>query len=154
MNNLRSKAENFKVMYEKFLNGCDSIEKMGLWDLEQNGEMDAYYSHDLVSIIVRLIAADGNITYSEVKYLNDMFGFRYTVEELATIYRDNGDAIDAIFDEGARNGLNLMRSINEKIADAYFDLIVAVCDIIIASDGVIASAEIELARKIKALKNI
>ena len=154
MENLKECAEDFKLMHERFLIGCDSIEEIGAWDLDTYGEMDAYYSHDLVSIIVRLIVADGNITYNEVKYLNDMFGFEYTVEELATIYRDNGDAIDAIFDEGAKNGLNLMRSINEKIADAYFDLIVAVCDIIIASDGVIASAEIELARKIKALKNI
>lgn len=122
---------------------------MGLWNLEENGKMDVYYSADLTSVIIRLIAADGNITRKELEYLNDIFGFKYTVEELTAIYDDCGEAIDTIFDEGAENGLTLMRSINEKLADAYIDLIITICDIVIESDGVIDTAEIELAKQIK-----
>lgn len=149
MEQLKNYSESFKFKFEKFLTGCDSIEEMGLWNLEENGEMDAYYSADLTSVIIRLIAADGNVTQKEVDYLNDIFGFEYTVEELAAIYDDCGEAIDSIFEDGAENGLSLMRSINEKLADAYIDLIVTICDIVIESDGVIDAAEIELAKQIK-----
>ena len=149
MEQLKNYSESFKFKFEKFLTGCDSIEEMGLWNLEENGEMDAYYSADLTSVIIRLIAADGNVTQKEVDYLNDIFGFEYTVEELAAIYDDCEEAIDSIFEDGAENGLSLMRSINEKLADAYIDLIVTICDIVIESDGVIDAAEIELAKQIK-----
>ena len=149
MEQLKNYSESFKFKFEKFLTGCDSIEEMGLWNLEENGEMDAYYSADLTSVIIRLIAADGNVTQKEVDYLNDIFGFEYTVEELAAIYDDCAEAIDSIFEDGAENGLSLMRSINEKLADAYIDLIVTICDIVIESDGVIDAAEIELANQIK-----
>lgn len=146
---LKYYSESFKFKFEKFLIGCDSIEEMGLWSFEENGKMGAFYTADLISIIIRLIAADGNITQKEVDYLNENFGFEYTTEELTAIYEDCSEAIDAMFDEGAKNGLTLMRSINEKLADAYIDLIVTICDIIIESDGVIDAAEIELAKRIK-----
>ena len=58
MENLKECVRSFRLQHEKFLNGCDSIEVTGAWDLENYGEMDAFYSHDLVSIIVRLIASD------------------------------------------------------------------------------------------------
>lgn len=149
MKQLDNYSESFKLNYEKFLTGCDSIEEMGLWDFEKNGEMDAYYSADLTGIIIRLIVADGVVTPKEADYLNDFFGFEYTVEELASIYDDCGEGIDSIFEEGAKSGLALLRSINEKIAAAYADLIVTACDIVIESDGVIDAAEVELAKKIK-----
>lgn len=151
MDELKKYSEGFKLKFEKFLTGCDAIEEMGLWNLDENGEMDVFYSADLTSIIIRLIAADGNVSQREVDYLNDIFGFDYTVEELGLIYRDCGDAIENIFNQGAKNGLNLMRSINEKLAAAYRELIATVCDIVIKSDGVIDNAEVELAEKIKAL---
>lgn len=149
MEKLKYYSESFKLKYEKFLTGCDSIEEMGLWNLEENGEMDVYYSADLTSIIIRLIAADGSITQKEVNYLNDIFGFEYTPEELTVIYEDFAESINNIFEKGAKNGLNLMKSINAKLAGAYVDLIATICDIIIESDGVIDKAEIALAQKIK-----
>jgi len=151
MENLKNYSESFKLKFEKFLNGCDSIEEMGLWNLEENGEMDVYYSADMTSIIIRMIAADGEIDQKEAEYLNDFFGFGYTAEELTSIYNDLGANIDNIFDEEAVNGLNAMRAINDKLAEAYVDLIATACDIIIASDGVIDRAEVELAKRIKAI---
>ena len=146
---LKTYSDSFKLKFEKFLNGCDSIEELGLWNLEENGEMDVYYSADLTRIVIRLIAADGKFTQREVDYLNDFFDFDYTVYELSEIYEECSDAIDNLFNEDAKNGLCLIRSINEKLANAYVDLIHLLCDIVIASDGVISTAEVELAEKIK-----
>lgn len=149
MNQLKNYSEDFKLKFEKFLIGCDSIEEMGLWNLDEYGEMDVFYTADLTGMIIRLIAADGNITEKEVSFLNDVFGFDYTVCELKEIYENCADNIASVFEAGAKNGLTLMRSVSEKLANAYYELIITICDIVIASDGCIDAAETDLAKQIK-----
>ena len=60
---------------------------MGLWDKEALGEMDVFYSNDLTSVIIRLIATDGKITQKEVDFLNETFDFEYTLDELIDVYK-------------------------------------------------------------------
>ncbi len=151
MRDLTTYAESFKFKYEKFLCGCDSVEEMELWDKDTYGEMDAFYSADLVSVILRLIVADGAISQTEVAYINDIFGFTYTVEELQTIYEDCGEGIEHIYDEGVASGYALMKGINDKLAAAYKELLTLICDIVMASDGVLATSELDMAHKLKAL---
>lgn len=151
MNRLEALSEGFKLKYEKFLAGCDSIEELGEWDKENLGEMDVYYVSDLTGVIIKLIAADGKFTQAETDYINDIFGFNYTIKELEDIYGEFGDDIDAVFSEEMENGISKMKHINKKLAAAYKDLLQTVCDIIIASDGVISSPEIELASRLKTL---
>lgn len=151
MEKLKEYAEIFRHKYDRFITGCDALEELNLWNKEENGEMDAYYTGDLTSIIIRLISADGDITEKEVNYINDMFGFVYTEEELTEIYEQCGEEIDTLFDEGVKNGYDLMRGINQKLAEAYKELIMIVCDTVIASDGVIDKVEISLAQKIKSI---
>ena len=45
----------------------------------------------------------------------------------------------------------MMRAVNEKLADAYRELLRLVCDIIIESDGVVERSEIEEAKGLKQL---
>lgn len=54
-------TEEFNTKYERFLIGCDALEDLNLWDKEEHGEMDVFYQNDLVSVILRLIAADGEV---------------------------------------------------------------------------------------------
>ena len=140
MKNIDKLTEEFKTKYERFLIGCDAIEELDQWDKEENGEMDVFYQNDLVSVILRLIAADGEISDEETDYLNRNFGFEYCEEE-----------VSHSFDEQFENGITLMRSINEKLADAYKELLSLICNIIIESDEVIAPEEIEEAKKLKEL---
>ena len=151
MNNLDMYTESFKLKLEKFLLGCDAIEELGLWDKEKNGEMDVFYQNDLVSIIIRLIAADGVISGREVDYLNKNFGFSYSIAELRDVYQNCREEIGHSFDEAFENGITLMRSINEKLADAYKELLGLICDIIIESDGVVTETEQEEVKRLKAL---
>ena len=151
MSNLASYSDSFKLKYEKFLCGCDSVEEMGLWDKETYGEMDAFYSADLVSVIIRLIAADGAVSQAEVAYINDIFGFAYTVEELQTLYKECEEGIEHIYDEGIAGGYAVMKAINGKLAAAYKELLTLICDIVMASDGVLAAPELDMAQKLKAL---
>lgn len=151
MEKLQRYAESFKLKFEKFIIGCDALEEMALWDKEKNGEMEAFYSADMVSVIMRLTAVDGKIADEEVKYINEVFGFAYTVTELKTIYADCKDAIETVFTDGLENGYTHMKRINEKLADAYKELILLICDIVIASDGIIAAAEVQMAKTLKTL---
>lgn len=144
-------TEEFKTKYERFLIGCDALEDLNLWDKEEHGEMDVFYQNDLVSVILRLIAADGEISEKEAEYLNKNFGFEYTADELADIYESCKEEISHSFDEQFENGVTYMRSINEKLADAYKELLGLICDIIIESDDVIAPEEIEEVIKLKEL---
>ena len=144
-------TEEFKTKYERFLIGCDALEDLNLWDKDEHGEMDVFYQNDLVSVILRLIAVDGKISRKEAEYLNKSFGFDYTASELADIYENCEEEISHSFDEQFENGVTYMRSINEKLADMYKELLGLICDIIIESDDVIASEEVEEAKKLKAL---
>ncbi len=151
MEKLRRYSESFKLKFEKFIIGCDAMEELELWDREKLGEMGAFYSADMVSVIIRLTAVDGKISPQEVVYINDVFGFDYTVEELRTIYADCKDAIESVFTEGMKNGFSYMKRINERLAEAYKELVLLICDIVIESDGVIAAPEVEMAQKLKEL---
>lgn len=151
MKNVKMYIDSFKMKHESFLIGCDSIEEMGLWDKEALGEMDVFYSNDLTSVIIRLIATDGKITQKEVDFLNETFDFEYTLDELIDVYNSCKDDIGHAFDENFKNGITYMRKINAKLADAYKELLSLICEIIIESDGVIAESEIAEVKRLKAM---
>ena len=142
-------VESFNMKYELFRTGCDSIENMGLWNKDLYGEMDVFYSNEIASIIIRLIAADGKIAQKEVDYLNTTFDFDYTLEELVEVYNSCKDDIGCSFDEGFENGITYMRKVSNKLADEYKELLVLICQIIVASDGVIAETEIAEVNRLK-----
>ncbi len=151
MNNVEMYIDSFKMKLESFLIGCDSVEEMGLWDKDTLGEMDVFYSNDLSSVIIRLIASDGKISEKEVQYLNETFGFEYTLDELTDVYDNCKEEIGHSFDEEFENGISYMRKLNDKLADAYKELLALICEIIIESDGVISDVEIEEVKNLKAM---
>ncbi len=151
MKNVEMYIDSFRLKLELFLIGCDSMEEMGLWNKCELGEMDAFYSNDLASVIIRLIAADGKITQKEVDTLNETFGFDYTLEELTDVYNSCEEDIGHSFDESFENGITYMRKINEKLADAYKELLYLICEIIIESDGMISESEVAEVKRLKAM---
>ena len=151
MSNFETYVQNFKFKQERFLDGCDAVEEMGLWDKDSYGEMDVFYTNDLISVILRLIAVDGKITQKEVKYLNETFDFSYTLGELTEVYDACKENLGQTFDENFESGVALMRNINAKLADAYKELLCLICDIVIESDGVISEVELSEAKRVKAL---
>ena len=144
-------TEEFRTKYERFFIGCDAIEEEGLWNKEENGEMEGFYQNDLLSVILRLIAADGIISGKETEYLNRNFGFSYTTEELEEVYNSCKENIGRSFDETFENGITLLRSVNRKLAEAYKELLGLICDIIIECDGETAPKEVIEARRLKSL---
>ena len=151
MENIDNLTKAFRFQYESFHLGCDAIEETGAWDKEKFGEMDAFYENDLLSMIFRVIAADGKISAKEVEYLNRNFAFDYTVESLTEAYDNCRAEIGESFDAKFRNGVECMKNINAKLASVYTELLGIICDILIASDGEISPSEIQEAQRIKSL---
>ena len=151
MENIDNLTKAFRFQYERFHLGCDAIEETGAWDKEKFGEMGAFYENDLLSMIFRVIAADGKISAKEVEYLNRNFTFDYTVESLAEAYDNCRSEIGESFDVKFKNGVECMKNINVKLAALYSELLGIICDILIASDGEISPNEIQEAQRIKSL---
>ena len=141
MKDLSILTDSFKLKYEKFILGCDSIELDESWDKEANGEMDVFYENEILSVILSLIIADGTIGEAEVRYLNDNFGLSYSVEQLKTVYIALGDEIDAFFERYFKAGYQMLQGIHEKLATAYKELFELICQIIVESDGRVSEEE-------------
>lgn len=150
MGPLQLLSETFKAKYMVFVNSCDAIENIKLWDKEQDGEMDGYFQNDLVSIIINLIAVDGKITDSEVDCINDIFGFDYSVEKLKEVYELCKDGIDELCNGAFGSGVKKMKTINVELANLYSELLELVCDIVSASDGEISTIEVDTIMALKA----
>ncbi|MBQ6868516.1 MAG: TerB family tellurite resistance protein [Clostridia bacterium] len=150
MEKMKNYSEEFKFKFERFMTGCDSLEEAQAWDKEALGEMDVYYTNELVSIAIRLISSDGRFSGGEAQFMEDMFGFECTPSQLEDIYENCEDNLETMFDEGSANGFTLMKNINEKLADAYKELVALVCEIVMEADGSVVKAEMAVAEKIKA----
>ena len=144
-------TNEFMTKLEQFMIGCDAVEDAEQWDKDENGEMELFFENDLVSVILRLIASDGEISEKEAEYLNKTFGFDYTGEELKEVYKNCSDEIGGSFDETFRDGVARLRAISEPLADAYNELLCLICDIIAESDGVVSPDEIEEIKNLKEL---
>ena len=151
MKNIDIYTEEFNIKHEQFIIGCDAIEEEGLWNKEEYGEMEAFYSADMTCIIIRLIASDGRISEKEVDYLNKNFGFDYDLATLTEVFESMSESLGSSFDEAFVRGAELLKTVNEKLALAYRELLALACDIIIASDGVVTSAELDELKRVKSL---
>ena len=132
MESIDNLTKAFRFQYERFHLGCDAIEETGAWDKEKFGEMGAFYENDLLSMILRVIVADGKISEKET-------------------YDNCRAAIGESFDVKFKNGVECMKNINVKLAALYSELLGTICDILIASDGEISPDEIQEAQRIKSL---
>ena len=145
MDQLQNLSDAFKLQYEKFVNGCAAIEEQGLWDDTRYDSMEVYYYNDIMCVILCLISADGIFSDEEAAYIDRFFGFTYTAAELQEMYGTEGSNIRSMLTNEVPAGYRLLKSINEKIAAYYRDMLFIVCDMIAGSDGLhpAESAEIE-----------
>lgn len=146
-------SEMFKANYEKFVIGCESTEETKMWDEEQYGDMLTYYDNDLVSIILQLISADGNISKTEVEKLNEIFGFSYECDELVDLYHACKENVDNMFANGISDAYTLLVEVNEKLAASYKELVKLVAEIVTECDGVVLNGEKDMALKLKDIMN-
>lgn len=136
-------STQFQQKFDQFLLDCNVMEQDGRWDTEELGEVEAFYTNDLMSVILRLIASDGTFTEKEVAYFDRDFGFQYTPDELSAIYESCSKDIENAFRSNFEDGLARLRELDPSLAASYGELVNLICKIISESDGVVASDELE-----------
>ncbi|MBR5680881.1 MAG: hypothetical protein IKX19_09540 [Clostridia bacterium] len=141
-NGMARKCEEFRVLYDQFVNSCDAAETAGKWDMEEYGEMEGYFFNTLMGILMNVINADGHIGAREAEVLNDCFGFSYTVDELIELYGYCGKDLVANYADNARIAMDLLRGIDAALTERFRELVLAICGIVAESeDGVLESEE-------------
>lgn len=148
MEELKEFTEKFKEQYDAFMAKCEAFEKTGAWDTKEYGNMANLYKKDLVSIVVKLISADGSFDDQEVAYLNEFFGLEYTVETLKMAYAKD---IQGELAEGSGAAHRLIKKADAALSAEYKKLIVLIGGIILASDGVATDREKEMVAKLQGL---
>lgn len=151
MKNLESMAYEFRFKFEKFMLGCESAQEIEHWNIERFGEMDAFYSNELTILVLKLVVSDGQVSHKEVEFINNLFGFDYSVEKLVELCSLSHEEVSYYVDEELDNGMALLQRINKKLASFYRDLMLLLCEIIIACDGDINVAELTEAKKLRAI---
>lgn len=146
-----SYTERFIERWEKFIVGCDALEESGKWNKSEYGEMEAFYENDMISIILRLIVSDDRITVEEADYLNKMFGFEYTPEELRELYESFAANVGEDPDAMLIEDYDLLKQVSAELATYYRELVSFACGIISESDGALAHYEFRTANHIISL---
>ncbi len=149
MDCLKSGAEDVKLMYEKFLTACSAFEEGNKWDRDQNGEMEAYYFHDIMCVFIHLISADGVFSPEEADFVNRVFGFGYTAEELAELYRVQGEDIEDMLKYIPADYAKL-KALSGELADMYKAMLLKACDVVAACDGSVHKNEQKYIDSLKA----
>ena len=84
------------------------------------------------------------VTLIIIKILNVRYRYGFIFESMS-------ESLGSSFDETFVRGVELLKTVNEKLALAYRELLALACDIIIASDGVVTSAELDELKRVKSL---
>ena len=135
------KAAAINKRYGEFIEKCDRCEESRQWDVEQYGQMEMYLSNELTCILLRISAADGNISDEEVELFNAICGTSYSLEGLKAVYDEMGDTIRSYSVEGFIKDL---AELKEKFTELMVEYAVIVCDscaLLCACDGVVSDEE-------------
>ncbi len=131
---------NFKLCWELFINGFDSLEHVGSWDVEKYGEMEAYCENILICLLVKSVFADKSIQQDEIDAINDLFGLELTLSTVTQIYEimesENEDVIDNL-----SKSLEPIKQANINVYERFKDTITEACQTIIDSDGIVSDVE-------------
>ena len=99
-----------------------------------------------VSVIKRLA------NEAESDNINKLLGLDYSADDLQEIYNECEANINEIAQAGVEEGLELLKSINIKLAEHYKELLVLACEIIANSDCFVANEENAVINSISAME--
>ena len=152
MKNINEMSELFLSKYDAFIDRCDELEEKGVWDKDEYGEMEMFFLGDVISDIFHLIGADGEISRGEIDFFRKNFRFDVTDEDLKEMYKlCCDDVCGDFFETQFKENMEFLRGVDQKLLEDYKELLLLICDIIIASDDIVCDVEIEEKKKLIAL---
>lgn len=113
---MRNIIANFKLNYETFINGRNSIVEAEQWNKNALGNMASFNADHLLCIILQLVAIFGNISQKITDHFNKTFGLEYDLDKLVEIYKNCIDNINKTLDKTAFNGITYIVNTAGKLA--------------------------------------
>lgn len=151
---MNTKAEialrGFEQRLDKFLELCAELEDRGVWDIEHDGLMSAYFESDLMAVTLQIMSADGVFEHAEAEVVSSMFDCEYTPADLRETYRSLAPVINDYVRGEATEAIRKLQGIDPALADEYRQLILDAADVVSASDGIAEGAELRLIERIRA----
>lgn len=141
--------EGFCERFDALLMRCDEFERSGRWDTEELGFMSAFIESDLMAAVLAMMSVDGVFETPETEVVNRMFDAEYTPQGLREMYGSLKPVIDDYVRSNASSALDVLRSCDPSLCDAYRSLILDACDVMSAADGIAESSEIDLVGRIR-----
>lgn len=142
MSQLDMSAETFQEKFEQFLMGCEDVEQGSIWNRDKYGEMQDYYAGLVVSIILRIVTAEGWISDEEIEYLNLVFGFSYESGDLEQVFEDCRDMVTSTnFDTQFSKSAMLLNHINAECYQEFRQLVALIGDIFSNSEDFISEMQ-------------
>ena len=133
--------EQFKKEYKSFLERCNELNDTALWNKEEYGDMEAYFTNDLCCILIVLIAADGYFDEAEVRFINATLNLDYDENALKGVYDQCKDDIDQVFEHGIPESKSILWHVDFELVDTYERMLKLLCEVVSTGDGVVTPEE-------------
>lgn len=138
--------DEYKQRLESFLSDCDAVGKSGAWDRDEYGDMDTYYTGELVGLCARMIAGDEAIEEDDCEFMTRAFGFEYSPEEVDELYA-SCRFWDADTEVELRDSIRELTAISPMLSDDYRKLVSLSAEILLES-GRKSEEELNLVKQI------
>ena len=146
-------ANQFTFKYYKFIEKCNELEETGKWNLEENGEMEAYFTNHLSCAAVKMIMEDKKVDWREKRALWEMFSFKFSESEGNDSFLELAEHVESLGDDDwfcdwLQEDVELLTSVDTSLAKDYKELLSLCCTITIKSDEATKAVEKCFAKKV------
>ena len=135
------KGSGRKGVTEEFRTLCERV--------FTGGDPDGVLQDDLLGVILRLIAADGEIGQAEADTVNEWLGLALTAAELRAIWEKSRAALGQSFEAGLAEDVARLAADDPARAADYRRLVTLACELLAAADGVLTKEEQAEAARIR-----
>lgn len=131
----------FSQNYNEFIEKCAAFNSSEAWDEDEYCEMSLFYESSMANLILSLMACDGVIHEKEVDFINQFGIGTYTAERIEEIIGFMGSSVERYYNEDIIRDIELLKEVDEGMAEEYTGLVKAACELIISCDDEIADEE-------------
>ena len=142
-------VEQFQDQYARLVRDCAEAEASGRWNAERDGSAEGFAFSALSGAILSLIISDGNVGEHETDYLNRIFGFDYSVDDLLGLFRFSTGDLRKNAVPNVREAVRILREADPAAAADFQNLLRLACRIISESDDGVLDVESDLIRQLE-----
>ena len=142
-------VEDFRSLWGDFCVRCEAAEAAGKWNVEEDGMMEAFFESDLMSVLLDAVSSDGVFGADEAELFSKMMDEKFTSHDLAEMYREVSDVVEAFPAGAALVAVPRLAAIDAALGEDYRQALLLACAILEQADGKVDASESELADRLR-----